>query len=115
MRVECSYGVTDRHGPDGARRGLEENARFLAEGGRGRVGVHAAFTCTDDTLEAAAGIAADHGVGVHVHVAEGPVDTPKPPTGCATWPPTTGWSCTASTSTTTTAWPAPSCTTPGPT
>ena len=55
VRVECSYGVTDRHGPDGARRGLEENARFLAEGGRGRVGVHAAFTCTDDTLEAAAG------------------------------------------------------------
>ena len=75
VRVDCSYGVTDRNGPDGARRGLEENARFLAEGGRGRVGVHAAFTCTDETLEAAAGIAADQGVGVHVHVAEGAVDS----------------------------------------
>ncbi len=75
VRVDCSYGVTDRHGPDGARRGLEENARFLAGGGRGRVGVHAAFTCSDETLEAAAGMAADHGVGVHIHVAEGPIDS----------------------------------------
>ncbi len=38
------------------------------------VGLHAAFTCTDDTLAAAAGLAADLGVGVHVHVAEGPPD-----------------------------------------
>ena len=38
------------------------------------VGVHAAFTCTDDTLRAAAGLAADLGVGVHIHVAEGPED-----------------------------------------
>jgi cytosine/adenosine deaminase-related metal-dependent hydrolase len=74
VRVVCAYGVTDRHGPDGARRGLAENERFLREGGRGMVGVHAAFTCTDDTLHAAAGLAADLGVGLHVHVAEGPVD-----------------------------------------
>jgi hypothetical protein len=38
------------------------------------VGVHAAFTCADETLEAAAGLALDLGVGVHVHVAEGLVD-----------------------------------------
>jgi hypothetical protein len=38
------------------------------------VGVHAAFTCTDDTLAAAAGLATDLGVGIHVHVAEGPDD-----------------------------------------
>lgn len=74
VRVSCAYGVTDRHGPDGARRGLAENDRFLAEGGRGYVGVHAAFTCTDDTLAAAADIAARHGVGVHIHVAEGADD-----------------------------------------
>ena len=74
VRVVCAYGVTDRHGPDGARRGLEENERFVRAGGRGFVGVHAAFTCTDDTLEAAAGLAADLGVGVHIHVAEGPED-----------------------------------------
>lgn len=74
VRVVCCYGVTDRHGPDGARRGLEENERFLRAGGRGMVGVHAAFTCSDPTLEAAAGLAAELGVGVHVHVAEGDVD-----------------------------------------
>jgi hypothetical protein len=38
------------------------------------VGVHAAFTCTDDTLATAAGLATDLGVGVHIHVAEGPDD-----------------------------------------
>src|SRR5262245_2909855 len=74
VRVVCAYGVTDRHGPDGAHRGLAENERFLRAGGRGLVGVHAAFTCTDDTLAAAAGLAGDLGVGVHVHVAEGPDD-----------------------------------------
>ncbi len=40
----------------------------------GMVGVHAAFTCSDDTLAAAAALAASHGVGVHIHVAEGPDD-----------------------------------------
>jgi cytosine/adenosine deaminase-related metal-dependent hydrolase len=74
VRVVCAYGVTDRHGADGARRGLAENERFLRSGGRGLVGVHASFTCTDDTLAAAAGLAADLGVGVHIHVAEGPED-----------------------------------------
>jgi cytosine/adenosine deaminase-related metal-dependent hydrolase len=74
VRVACAYGVTDRHGPDGAARGLAENERFLRAGGRGLVGVHAAFTCTDETLAAAAGLARDLGVGVHIHVAEGPPD-----------------------------------------
>jgi cytosine/adenosine deaminase-related metal-dependent hydrolase len=74
VRVSCAYGVTDRHGPDGARRGLAENERYLRSGGRGMVGIHAAFTCSDNTLAAAAGLAADLDVGVHVHVAEGTVD-----------------------------------------
>jgi len=79
IRVLTAYGVTDRHGPDGVRRGLAENERFIKSGGSGLVGVHAAFTCTDETLEAAAGLARDLGVGVHIHVAEGPedVDAPK--------------------------------------
>lgn len=74
VQVICAYGVTDRHGVEGARRGLAENERFLRAGGRGMVGVHAAFTCSDATLEAAAGLADDLGVGVHIHVAEGPGD-----------------------------------------
>ncbi len=78
VRVVCAYGVTDRHGPDGARRGLDENERFVRAGGRGMVGIHAAFTCSDDTLAAAAGLAHDLGVGVHVHVAEGVDDIDGP-------------------------------------
>ena len=74
VRTNLAYGVTDRHGADGARRGVAENDRFLRAGGRGMVGVHAAFTCTDETLQAAAALAADIGVGVHIHVAEGPDD-----------------------------------------
>src|SRR6056297_838842 len=74
VSVSTCYGVTDRHGVDGARRGLAENDRYLSAGGRGMVGVHAAFTCSPDTLAAAADLAARHGVGVHIHVAEGPGD-----------------------------------------
>jgi cytosine/adenosine deaminase-related metal-dependent hydrolase len=74
VRVSTAYGVSDRHGPEGARRGLAENERFLRGGGRGMVGVHAAFTCSNGTLERASGLAADLGVGVHIHVAEGTVD-----------------------------------------
>lgn len=74
VRVSCAYGVTDRHGAEGARMGLAENERFLGDGGVGMVGVHAAFTCSDGTLEQAAGLAADLGVGVHIHVAEGHAD-----------------------------------------
>jgi hypothetical protein len=73
-----AYGITDRHGPDGARRGLAENERFLRAGGRGLVGIHAAFTCSDASLRAAAGLAADVGVGVHVHVCEGVGDVDAP-------------------------------------
>ena len=92
VRVKCAYGVTDRWQDDGslwphdgvpppamtdaARRGLDECVRFVRSGGDGMVGIHAAFTCSDETLEAAAGLARDLGVGVHVHVAEGSIDTP---------------------------------------
>ncbi len=74
VRVSTCYGITDRHGAEGAARGLAENDRYLSEGGRGLVGVHAAFTCTDDSLAAAAELASKHRVGVHIHVAEGPDD-----------------------------------------
>jgi cytosine/adenosine deaminase-related metal-dependent hydrolase len=78
VRVVCAYGVSDRNGADGARRGLAENRRFLEAGGRGLVGIHAAFTCSEATLEAAAGLALEHGVGCHVHVCEGPEDADAP-------------------------------------
>ena len=88
IRSNLCYGITDRWSGatmsslvprDGAmtseaKRGLAENDRFLKSGGRGMVGVHASFTCTDETLQAASQLATSHGVGVHIHVAEGPDD-----------------------------------------
>jgi cytosine/adenosine deaminase-related metal-dependent hydrolase len=74
VRVVCAYEVTDRHGPEGAKAGLAENERFIRAGGRGLVGAHACLTLSDDTLDAVAGLAADLGVGVHIHVGEDAVD-----------------------------------------
>jgi cytosine/adenosine deaminase-related metal-dependent hydrolase len=88
VRHLLSYGVTDRwengrmvssvdrgsHMTDAARRGLIENASYIDSGRPAMVGVHAAFTCSDETLEAAADLAQSKGVGVHIHVAEGPDD-----------------------------------------
>jgi cytosine/adenosine deaminase-related metal-dependent hydrolase len=76
VRVLCCYEVTDRNGADGAKAGLAENERFLRAGGSGLVGAHAAFTLSDETLDAVCGLATDLGVGVHIHVAEDPVDEP---------------------------------------
>jgi cytosine/adenosine deaminase-related metal-dependent hydrolase len=78
VRVLTTYGITDRHGVDGARRGLEENERFIKEGGNGLVGIHASFTCSDESLRNAAHLARDLGVGVHIHVAEGIGDKDAP-------------------------------------
>ena len=74
VRVECCYEVTDRNGLDGAKAGLAENERFLRAGGRGYVGAHACSTLSDDSLDAVGGLAADLGVGVHIHVAEATSD-----------------------------------------
>jgi len=74
VRVRCAYEVTDRNGLDGAKAGLAENERFLRAGGDGFVGAHACFTLSDDTLDAVSSLAADLGVGVHLHVAESDVD-----------------------------------------
>ena len=88
VRVNASYGVTDRwlDGKQqskvsplapmspGAKRGLAENDQFLRGGNRGMVGVHAAFTCGDETLQAAAELATKHNVGVHIHVSEDRAD-----------------------------------------
>ncbi len=78
VRVLTAYGITDRHGADGARRGLAENERFIKAGGPGLVGIHATFTCSQESLDAAARLADDLGVGVHIHVAEGVGDIDAP-------------------------------------
>jgi putative selenium metabolism protein SsnA len=72
------YEVTDRNGPEGARLGIEENLRFLEERAsdarvRGVFGLHASFTVSDATLRRVAELRPG-GAGVHIHVAEHPVD-----------------------------------------
>jgi cytosine/adenosine deaminase-related metal-dependent hydrolase len=74
VRVSCCYEVTDRHGADGARRGLSENVRFLRTGGRGYVGAHACSTLSGATLDEVGAAAGELGVGVHIHVAEAASD-----------------------------------------
>lgn len=72
------YEVSDRNGPDGAARGIEENLRFLADRTedpriRAVVGLHASFTLSDETLASVAE-RRPPGSGVHIHVAEHPID-----------------------------------------
>ena len=88
IRHILSYGVTDRWSDKGelvevewtgkmtrgAQRGLDENERYLQSGRKALVGMHAAFTCCDETIEAVDSLAKKYGVGVHVHVAEAPED-----------------------------------------
>ncbi len=87
LRASLCYEVTDRNGPERARAGIRENERFLREvaarrsqGAEGwdRVGasfgLHAAFTVSDETLEACMAALDGLEAGFHLHVAEGRAD-----------------------------------------
>jgi putative selenium metabolism protein SsnA len=84
VRGVLCYETSDRGGADEARAGLRENDRFLDALAkkprpllRGMVGAHAAFTLSHETAEALADVAARHGAGVHIHVAEDEIDAKK--------------------------------------
>jgi cytosine/adenosine deaminase-related metal-dependent hydrolase len=66
--------LSDRDGPATARAGLDETAAYLRSGRPAMVGLHASFTVGDRLLHDAVVLAREHGVGVHVHVAEDIVD-----------------------------------------
>lgn len=81
LRVGLCYEVTDRNGPAGARAGIAENARFLKRLRAnpsprlgGSFGLHAAFTLSDETLDACLAAADGLDSGFHIHVAEDPAD-----------------------------------------
>ena len=81
IRSVLCYETSDRDGPEIARDGLAENARFLAATtagqrllARGMVGAHASFTLSDETLAACADLARSQRVGLHIHVAEDAAD-----------------------------------------
>lgn len=73
------YGATERNGGVvEARAGLAECRRFILSNRRplvrGAVGLHAAFTVSDETMRAAGRLCRDLGVPLHVHVAEDVID-----------------------------------------
>lgn len=81
LRACLCYEVSDRDGAKIARAGLDENVAFLRRCQRAGdphlaalFGLHASFTLSDRTLEAAAGLGRELGAGFHIHVAEAASD-----------------------------------------
>lgn len=81
VRASLCYEITDRNGPEGAAKGIEENASFAqaCHGKRGRsalLGLHASFTVSDETLAQAAKLVRPD-TPIHVHVAEDASDVTR--------------------------------------
>lgn len=79
MPALLCYGATERNGGrDEARRGLAECRRFITTNTRplvrGAVGLHAAFTVSDETIADAGALCRKLGAPLHVHVAEDRID-----------------------------------------
>jgi len=78
LRACLCYEVSDRDGEEIALQGLEENKRFIQQGGSERLagtfGLHASLTLSDATLRRAVEMARELDVGFHLHVAEGKAD-----------------------------------------
>ena len=81
VRASLCYEVSDRDGEAIATEGLEENLVFARRCAqeqdpqlRALFGLHAAFTLSDATLDRAATLGHDLGIGFHVHVAEAASD-----------------------------------------
>jgi len=67
------YEISDRDGEAIRDEGLEETENYL-KSHQGLVGLHAAFTLSDDSLEKAQKLAEKYQSGVHIHVAEDAYD-----------------------------------------
>lgn len=73
------YGATERNGGiEEGRKGLDECWRFIRTNRRplvkGAVGLHAAFTVSDETIRRAGKLCRELDVPLHVHVAEDVID-----------------------------------------
>ncbi len=67
------YEISDRDGQEIRNAGLEETDAYLMER-PGLVGLHAAFTLSNESLKKAQELAEKHQSGVHIHVAEDAFD-----------------------------------------
>lgn len=80
IRGVLAYETSDREGRARRDAALKENKRFLEKVRAGTtrhralVGAHAMLSLNDDTLDALRELADDHGVGIHMHVAEDMTD-----------------------------------------
>jgi cytosine/adenosine deaminase-related metal-dependent hydrolase len=77
VRGVLSYAVTDRRGPQGREEGLEETVTFVRKARgrfRGQVGASALCELADEALKALAQAVAVTGRGVHLPLAEDPLD-----------------------------------------
>jgi cytosine/adenosine deaminase-related metal-dependent hydrolase len=68
------YEISDRDGEGPREKGLAETEQYLHSGGQGHVGLHASFTVGEVLLKRAVDLARKYDTGIHVHVAEDPVD-----------------------------------------
>lgn len=68
------YELSDRDGVAARERGLGETENYLKSGRSGLVGLHASFTVGQELLTRAVDLAEKYGQGIHVHVAEDPID-----------------------------------------
>ena len=67
------YEISDRDGLAVRDQGLEETDDFLRDH-QGLVGLHAAFTLSDDSLMKASELAKKYKTGIHIHLAEDKAD-----------------------------------------
>ena len=74
VRVVCAYGVTDRHGADGAGAGWPRTSASCAPAGAGWSACTPRSRARTTRWRRPRGSPPTSGVGVHIHVAEGPED-----------------------------------------
>ena len=90
LRAVLCYEVSDRDGTEKAQAALAENERYLRNVNnaqsmyRGMIGLHAAFTLSDETLSAAADLGRRIETGFHIHLAEGKEDDARQQYGVST-------------------------------
>ncbi len=68
------YELSDRDGEPVREKGLAETENYLKSGRQGLVGLHASFTVGQELLTRAVDLAERFDTGIHVHVAEDPID-----------------------------------------